>query len=84
MLIEILCVLVLWTKLASALSKTAIKISALIDLATKLDEIFIPTKFFISLLCQKGQFTLQTCLRRLFIWKNIWLLPQKVVIENSF
>ena len=43
--------------------KHALSISACTDLASYLLQILIPTTFN-SLLCQKGQFTLQLCLKR--------------------
>ena len=50
------------------------KISALIDLATL--QILIPTTFN-SLLCQKWQFTLQSCHRRWFVRKRYGYISQK-------
>ena len=58
------------------------KLFARPDLATNLPQILIPT-IFDSLLCQKGQFTLQLCPRRLFVSKILGNYPPKVKIEKS-
>ena len=52
------------------------------DLATYLLQILIPARFN-SLLCQKGQFTLQLCPRTCFISKIFGYYPPKVRIEKS-
>ena len=58
------------------------KISARPDLATYLLQIRIPATFN-SLVCQKGQFTLQLCSRRWFV-RNIFVnYPPKVKIVKS-
>ena len=49
--------------------------------ATNLLQIPISTTYN-SLLCQKGQFTLQLCPRRLFVRKTFGYHPPKVKIEN--
>ena len=65
------------------LSKTAIsKISACPDLATYLLQIPIPATYN-SLVCQKGQFTLQLCHRRWFVRKIFGYYTPKVKIEKS-
>ena len=56
------------------------KISARPDWVTNLLQILIPTIFY-SLLCQKGQFTLQLCPRRWFVSKILGYYPPKVKIE---
>ena len=58
------------------------KISSCPDLATYLLQILIPA-IFNSLVCQKGQITLQLCPRRWFVWKIFGYYTQKVIIEKS-
>ena len=60
------------------------KISARPDLAisTNLLQILIPATIN-SLVCQKGQFTLQLCPRRWFVRKIFGYYTQKVKIEKS-
>ena len=58
------------------------KIFARPDLATDLLQILIPATFD-SLGCQKGQFTLQLCLRRWFVRKIFGYYIPKVKIEKS-
>ena len=58
------------------------KISARPDLATNLIQILIAATFN-SLVCQKGQFTLQLCPRRWFVRKIFVYYPPKVKIEKS-
>ena len=50
------------------------KDSARPDLATQLLHILIPTTFY-SLLCQKGQFTLEPCPRRYIVRKMCYHNP---------
>ena len=57
------------------------KISASPDLASNLLQILIFKLHLIALLCQKMQFTLQLCPKRLFV--SIFYQPQKFKIENS-
>ena len=52
------------------------------DLATYLLQILIPATFN-SLVCQKGQFTLQLCPRRWFVRKIFGYYTPKVKIEKS-
>ena len=58
------------------------KILARPDLATHLLQIPIPATFN-SLVCQKGQFTLQLCPRRWFVRKIFGYYTPKVKIEKS-
>ena len=58
------------------------KNSARPDLATNLLQILIPATIN-SLVCQKGQFTLQLCPRRWFVRKIFGYYAQKVKIEKS-
>ena len=58
------------------------KISARPDLATYLLQILIPATFN-SLVCQKGQFTLQLCTRRWLVRKILGYYTPKVKIEKS-
>ena len=58
------------------------KISARPDLATNLFQILIPATFN-SLVCYKGKFTLQLCLRRWLVRKILGYYPPKVKIEKS-
>ena len=58
------------------------KISACPDLATNLLQILISSTIN-SLVCQKGQFTLQVCHRRWFIRKMVGYYTQEVKIEKS-
>ena len=58
------------------------KISARPDLATNLLQILIPATSN-SLVCQKGQFTLQLCPRRWFVRKIFGYYNPKVKIEKS-
>ena len=58
------------------------KISARPDLATDLLQIHIPATIN-SLVCQKGQFTLQLCPRRWFVRTIFGYYTQKVQIEKS-
>ena len=58
------------------------KISARPDLATNLLQILIPATIN-SLVCQKGQFTLQLCHRRWFVSKIFGYNNSKVKIEKS-
>ena len=58
------------------------KISARPDLATYLLQILIPATFN-SLVCQKGQFTLQLCPKRWFGLKIFGYYILKVKIEKS-
>ena len=62
--------------------KSNFKISARPDLATNLLQILIPATIN-SLVCQKGQFTLQLCPRRWFVRKIFGYYTQKVKIEKS-
>ena len=58
------------------------KISAHPDLAAKLLQIRIPATFN-SLVCQKGQFTLQLCPERLFVRMIfVYYPPQKSKLKN--
>ena len=57
------------------------KISARPDLATYLIQILIPATLN-SLLCQKGQITLQLCPRRWFLRKIFVYYPPKVKLNN--
>ena len=59
------------------------KISARPDLATNLLQILIPA-IFDSLVCQKGQFTLQLCPRRWFARKTLGHYTQKFKIQKIF
>ena len=59
-----------------------LKISARPDLATNLLQILIPATIN-SLVCQKGQFTLQLCSRRWFVRKMFGYYTQEVKIEKS-
>ena len=59
-----------------------LKIFALPDLATYLLQILIPATFS-SLVCQKGQFTFQLCLRRWFVRKIFSYYTPKVTIKKS-
>ena len=52
------------------------------DLATYVLQILIPATFN-SLVCQKGQFTLQVCPRRWFVRKILGYYTQKVKIGKS-
>ena len=56
------------------------KIFARPDLATYLLQILIPATFN-SLVCQKGQFTLQLCPRRWFVGKIFGYYTPKITIE---
>ena len=58
------------------------KISARPDLVTYLLQILIPATFN-SLVCEKGQFTFQLCLRRWFVMKIFGYNTPKVKIEKS-
>ena len=58
------------------------KISARPDLATNLLQILIPATIN-SLVCQKGQFTLQLCPRIWFVKTIFGYYTQKVKIEKS-
>ena len=58
------------------------KISARPDLATYLLQILIPATIK-SLVCQKGQSTLQLCPRRWFVRKIFGYYTSKVKIEKS-
>ena len=63
------------------------KISARPDLDTNLLQILIPTSTINSLVCQKGQFTLQLCPRRWFVRKifgyyTLKVKIEKIIIEN--
>ena len=58
------------------------KISARPDLATNLLQIIIPATFN-SLVCYKGQFTLQLCLRSWLVRKIFGYYLLKVKIEKS-
>ena len=58
------------------------KISARPDLATNLLQILIPATIN-SLVCQKGQFTLQQCPRRWFVKKIFGYYTKKVKMEKS-
>ena len=58
------------------------KNSACPDLATNLLQILIPATSN-SLVCQKGQFTLQLCPRRWFVRKIFGNYTQKVKIKNK-
>ena len=57
------------------------KISPPPDWATNLLQILIPT-IFNSLLCQKGQFTLQLCPKGWVVSKIFGYYPPKVKIEK--
>ena len=59
------------------------KISALPDLATNLLQILISATIN-SLVCQKGQFTFQLCLRRWFVRKIFGYYNPKVKIQKIF
>ena len=61
---------------------SSFKISAHPDLATYRLQILIPA-IFNSLLCQKGQITLQLCPRRWFVRKIFGYYTPKVKIEKS-
>ena len=59
------------------------KISAHPDLATYVLQI-LTTATLNSVVCQKGQFTLQLCPKRCFFWGRIFgYYPPKVKIEKS-
>ena len=58
------------------------KISARPDLATYLLQFLIPATFN-SLVCKKGQLTLQLYPRRWLVRKILGYYPPKVKIENS-
>ena len=62
--------------------KINFKISVRPDLATSLLQILIPATIN-SLVCQKGQFTLQLCPRNWFVRKTFGYYTQKVKIEKS-
>ena len=56
-------------------------ISARPDLATYLIQIPIPATIY-SLVCHKGQFTLQLCPRRWFVGKIFFITTQKSKLKN--
>ena len=58
------------------------KISVSPDLATSLLQILIPARVN-SLVCQRGQFTLQLCPRRWFVREIFGYYSQKVKIKKS-
>ena len=58
-----------------------LKMSARPDLATNLLKILTPATFY-SLVCQKGQFTLQLCPRGWYVMKICVYYPPKVKIEK--
>ena len=64
------------------LQNSNFKISARPDLATTLLQILIPATIS-SLVCQKGQFTLQQCPRRRFVRKIFGYYTPKVKSEKS-
>ena len=57
------------------------KISARPDLATSLLQILIPATIN-SLVCQKGQFTLQLCPRSGLLGKYLVITPRKSKLKN--
>ena len=59
------------------------KISVCPDSYSYLVLILIPNTFN-SILCQKGQFTLQVCPRQCYFSKIFGYFPQKVKIDNFF
>ena len=65
------------------LQNSNVKISARPDLATQLLQIIMPTTFD-SLLCPKCQFTLQQCIRRLFIMKRYMVISPKIKTFEFF
>ena len=62
--------------------KSIFKISARPDLAFNLLQILIPATIN-SLVCQKGQVTLQLCPRRWFVTKIFGYYTPKIKIEKS-
>ena len=62
--------------------KSILKMFACPDLGTYLLQILIPATFD-SLVCQKGQFTHQLCLRIWFVRKIFGYYTPKVKIEKS-
>ena len=77
---------VIIVRVLARISKTPVqnsncKISARPDLAINLLQILIPATIN-SLVCQKGQFTLQLCPRRWFVTKYLVITPQKSKLKN--
>ena len=61
--------------------KINFKISVRPDLATSLLQILIPATIN-SLVCQKGQFTLQLCLETGLLGKHLVITPRKSKLKN--